>query len=442
MGSASERGRRDLTEIFMAAVRAVEPGHLVASRLRRNGSEAAVRLDENRWLRRNGPLVVVGVGKAAAKMAAGCESVLDPRILRGMVIVPDGCAEVLSGLETMVGGHPVPDQRSARATERLCALLRSASSGPVLCLISGGASSLLVRPRPRVTLAEKIDTSRLLLGSGCSISQFNAVRKHLSTVKGGGFLRLTSARPIVTLILSDVIGDDPQTVGSGPAVPDSTTFEDAAEVFDRFALTARVPPSVRSLIAAGCRGEVPETVKPGDPEAGGVEAVVVGSNRDARAGAAREAARLGYRPIVMDEPLSGDTTTCARGWLRSAKMRIAESGDTPCCVIAGGETTVKVGGSGRGGRNCEFALALVEPIAAEPVQVLSAGTDGIDGPTDAAGAFVAGDARSRAQRHGLNADAMLADNDSYTFFDRLGDLLRTGPTGTNVMDLKLAIYPG
>jgi glycerate 2-kinase len=436
MALGAAQGRDDLIRIFDAAIDAVEPCRLVRSYLRANRFGRCNRLDG----RDPGEgVLVVGAGKAAARMAAGCEAALAPRRVGGLVIVPDGYEAELSGIEIAVAGHPIPDERGARATSRVCELLRGADAGPVLCLVSGGASSLLVRPRFPLTLAEKIETNRLLLRSGCAIDEINAVRKHLSDVKGGGLLRFCMSRPVVTLLLSDVIGDQPETIGSGPTVADSTTFLRAKEILDRFELMRKVPPSVREIISAGALGNVRESVKSGDSETDGTVATVIGSNRDALAGAARKAERLGYRPIVMATPVSGDTAVAARKWFASVRARLTESNDTPCCVIAGGETTVDVKGSGRGGRNCEFSLALADLLEAKRILVLSAGTDGIDGPTDAAGAFVGPDTQLRAERRGLDSINMLASNDSYTFFEALGDLFRPGPTGTNVMDLKLAL---
>jgi glycerate-2-kinase len=380
--------------------------------------------------------MVVGAGKAAAGMAAGCEVALGAHRVGGIVIVADGCEARLESILLRVAGHPIPDVRGADATDELCRVLAAAAERPVLGLISGGASSLLIRPRPHVALAEKVEVNRLLLASGADIAEVNAVRKHLSAVKGGGLLRLTRARPMVTLVLSDVVGDDPGIVGSGPTTPDPSTFAEAIRVLQKFDLLERVAPSVRDLLDRGRRGAAPETVKPGDPEAAATATVVIGNNRLALAAAADAARRLGYEPLLDEAPLLGDTRDAARRWLH--KLRGGIEG-ARACAITGGETTVTVRGQGRGGRNQEFALALVEPLAGAEVAVLSAGTDGIDGPTDAAGAFVDGGSRDRALALGLDPSAALAANDSYGFFDRLGDLLRCGPTGTNVMDIKLAV---
>lgn len=374
-------------------------------------------------------------------MAAGVEEALTAERVRGVVVTAAGCEVPLGSIRIAVGSHPLPDRHSLTATGELVDALRtpSADDSLLLCLVSGGASSLLAQPRPPLSLADKLTVHHLLLASGADIDAINTVRKHLSLVKGGGFLRLAGGRPVRTLILSDVIGDDPSVIGSGPSVPDPTTYADALAVLDRFALRARVPPAARALLEAGARGEIAETVKAGDAEAERAEAAVIGTNRIARQAAAERAAELGYETMVDDHELSGDTAVAGRRW---AEGLAALPAGRRWCVVAGGETTVVVRGGGRGGRNQEFALAAAEVITGLPIALLSAGTDGIDGPTDAAGAIADGQSAARARALGLDPGRTLADNDSYPYFDRLGDLLRTGPTGTNVMDLKLAVAVG
>ena len=384
-------------------------------------------------------MLVVGAGKAAAGMAAGVEQQLGPERTVGVVVTAPGCGDGPRSVRVVFGSHPLPDQRSLDATAALIDAIRHDGVAPVLCLISGGASSLLVQPRPPVSLADKLATHLLLLESGADIEAVNTVRKHLSMVKGGGLLRLSGGRAVRTLILSDVIGDDPSVIGSGPSVPDPTTYSDALAVLDRRALRGRVPATVRALLEAGAGGAAEETLKPGEIDPARVDVAVVGSNRVARAAAARRAAALGYEPIIDECEVAGDTTTAAQRW---AGQIAALPADRRWCAIAGGETTVVVRGQGHGGRNQEFALVAAQAIEGMPIALLSAGTDGIDGPTDAAGAMADGWSMIRVRSVGLDPTRALADNDSYRFFDRLGDLLRIGPTGTNVMDLKLAVQVG
>jgi glycerate-2-kinase len=382
-----------------------------------------------------GRILVVGAGKAAARMAAGCEAALGPARFHGLVIVPDECGVDLESIDVRFAGHPVPDGRGVAATAELCRRLDSAPGDAVLALVSGGASSLLVQPRAPLTLAEKVEVNRLLLSSGADIGEFNTVRKHLSAVKGGGLLRRSRGRRVLTLVLSDVVGNDPTIIGSGPTVPDPTTFGDALGIVRRYAIDDKIAPAALALLERGVRGEVEETVKPGESVVAG-EVAIIGDNRRALSAAVDEAKRLGYEALLEARSLEGDTTVTARRWLRDIRGRVE---GRRRCAVAGGETTVAVHGTGRGGRNQEFALALVELLDGAAMCVLSAGSDGVDGPTDAAGAFVDGRTAPRALTLGLDPAVALAANDSYGFFDRLGDLFRCGPTGTNVMDIKLAV---
>jgi len=423
-----DSARRDLTRLFQAAVAAVEPAELVERHLRGVGTPF------------DGDLAVVGAGKGAGRMAAGVEASRGPDRVAGVVVVPRGSATALAAIRLAFASHPLPDELSLRAGAELCRVAQQLSPrAPVLCLIGGGASSLLVQPRPPLSLQDKLATNRLLLECGAEIAEINTVRKHLSTVKGGGLARRAGPRPILTLALSDVIGDDPSVIGSGPCMPDPSTYADALAVLARYGLTERVPSRVRHLLDGGVRGEIEETLKPLDPAAGELATHVIGSNRLAVDAAARAAQKLGYESVVDVEPLMGDTAASALAW---AKRLTQSSPVGRWCRIAGGETTVAVRGRGLGGRNQEFALAMVRALAGKPIAVLSAGTDGTDGPTDAAGAFVDGQTAARAAALGLSPEAALAQNDSYPFFARLGDLLRCGPTGTNVMDVKIALGVG
>jgi len=298
----------------------------------------------------------------------------------------------------------------------------------------------MVCPRPPVTLADKSEINRLLLECGADIHELNTVRKHLSQVKGGGLLRAARV-PMVGLLISDVVGDDPGTIGSGPSAPDPTTFADAAAVLERYGLMGRAPAAVVQVLSGGRAGRGAETVKPDSAVARRGVNVVIASNRTALAAAARAAAARGWPVHLEAQPLTGDTTAAARQFGARVRALAASRPQQALCVLGGGETTVRVRGPGRGGRNQEFALALAPDICGSDIVVLSAGTDGIDGPTDAAGAFVDGTTLQRAAARGLSADAALADNDAYPFFSSLGDLFCCGPTGTNVMDLKIALVP-
>ena len=438
--TSPEQLRATARAIFNAAVAAVDPARLVGGCLQRERQTVRVIVDGRAVGQWTGPTLVIGAGKGAARMAAGCERALGKEALGGRVIVADGCAVPLETVVVEDAGHPLPDRRGLKATRRLLAALSAARTGGVLCLISGGASSLLVSPRPPVTLDDKIATTLLLLQCGASIGEISAVRKHLSAVKGGGLLRRTNL-PLVAVLLSDVPGDDPSTIGSGPAVPDPTTFAGALAIMERYGVVDRAPAAVIDLLRRGAAGLEEESLKSDDAAATRAVNVVIGSNRTALDGAARAAVASGCDVAVDPAVMVGDTTEAAAAFASRITAALGHPRPRPLCLLAGGETTVRVRGTGRGGRNQEFALALVTAMAGQPVAVLSAGTDGIDGPTPAAGAFVDGESLLRAQARGLDPGMALANNDSYSFFAALDDLLICGPTGTNVMDLKVALLP-
>jgi glycerate 2-kinase len=417
--------RRDARAILKAALAAANPAAMVETALR-----------SRRELDRYEHIFVVGAGKAGGTMAHAAERVLGRRITAGCVAVKDGDAAKSRRIELRASGHPVPDERGVAAAGRIAELCSGA--GPrdlVLCLLSGGASALLPAPAPPVTLAEKQETTKLLLSSGATIHQINAVRKHISSIKGGRLAKLAALARVVTLALSDVVGDQLDVIGSGPTAPDASTFADALAVLDRFSLRARVPKSVREKLEAGLE----ETPKPGDPMFEKVENLIVGSNQKALEAAAGKAKALGHRTLILASTIEGETCDVARMHAAIARQ-IREYGQPlkpPACVISGGETTVTIRGEGKGGRNQEFALAAAIDIAGlEKTLILSAGTDGTDGPTDAAGAIADGETCSRST---IDAAQALAQNHSYPFFEKLGDLIITGSTGTNVMDLHLLL---
>ena len=337
--------------------------------------------------------------------------------------------------------HPLPDGRSVRLAERALAIARAAAADDLLLvLLSGGASSLLAVPAAGLTLDDKRATIRRLLLAGASIHELNAVRKHISGIKGGQLAAATPAR-VVALLISDVVGDDPAVIASGPTVGDPSTFAEAFAVLERCGGAASYPPAVGERLRRGRGGEIAETPRPGGAPLARAETRIVGRLRDAVLGAAATAASLGYRCVLIDEPIVGEARLAAGQVAAQARAALATGG--PACVISGGETTVTVRGDGRGGRNQELALALA-PLLRDmggTVAALSAGTDGVDGPTDAAGAYVDGTTLTRAAAAGLDPAGALDHNNSHEFFDRLGDLLRTGPTGANVGDLQIVICP-
>ncbi len=389
-----------------------------------------------------GALRVVAAGKAARAMARAFTAWAGPRCVGGLVVAPPGGpgARPVPGLEEIVASHPAPDGRSEDAGRRALALARAAAAAgdTLVVLLSGGASSLMALAAPGLALEDKSEASRALMHAGAAIDELNAVRKHLSAIKGGRLAAAAGAT--VTLAISDVVApvaDDPCVIGSGPTVPDPTTFADALAALDRFALRGRVPPAVVALLERGANGEVDETIKAGDARLARASFHLIGSRLDALAGARERAAALGYTVVEVPEPLVGEAREAGARLAR----RAAAAGAPRVCLLAAGETTVRVRGRGRGGRNQELALAAArEGLGPREWVLASAGTDGVDGPTDAAGAIVDPTTLARAEAIGLDARRFLADNDVYRFFEPLGDLIRTGPTGTNVGDVQVVLF--
>jgi glycerate 2-kinase len=426
---------RDALRIFHAALKAADPAEAVLRhvKLTRNVLTAGRKRYHLEKFRN---VYVIGAGKASAQMAQPIERLLGKRICGGLINVKYDHTVRLRRIALNEGGHPIPDRKGEVGARRIADIARQA--GPddlVVCLISGGASALLPLPAPPVTLKEKQETTRLLLHCGANIHELNCVRKHISAVKGGQLAQLAWPATVLTLILSDVIGDDLDVIGSGPTVPDRSTFADARAILSKYGIAGKVPAAVRERLSENAS----ETPKPGDKIFEHVQNLIVGSNRLAVDAAAEQARALGYHTLVLSTFIEGETRDVARVHAAIAK-EIRASGrpvKLPACVISGGETTVTIRGNGQGGRNQEFALAAALDIAGlKDVVILSAGTDGTDGPTDAAGAIADGSTIARA---GLDAAGYLANNDSYNFFEKLGDLIKTGPTGTNVADVRILL---
>jgi len=434
--------KQDAIDIFMAGVAAVDPGRAVRSHLQFTGDELLAGEHRLR-LSPDSRVFVVGAGKAGAPMARAVEDILGDRLHRGLVVVKYGHTMPLKRVQIAEAAHPVPDEAGINAAENMREMLGETTDRDlVVCLISGGGSALLPYPAAPVTLSDKQTVTQLLLESGAEIGEINCVRKHLSLVKGGGLARWAYPARVITLILSDVVGDPLDVIASGPTVGDPTTFEDASSILKHRGLEDRIPDTVRKYLADGAAGRHRETPKPGDSELAGVVNLLVATHSIA-VNAARETARaLGYNTKVLSSSITGDTGKAAAE--HAAMAAEIHARDTPvarpACVLSGGETTVIIKGSGKGGRNQEFALAAAPVIdGLEDTLILSGGTDGTDGPTDAAGAIADGTTVQRALSAGLDLETFLADNDSYHFFKKLGDLLITGPTLTNVMDLRIIL---
>ncbi len=439
MNSDLKRGAR---QIFEAGLRAVDPREAVNKFLAVEGNmlrigEQELNLDSFRTI------LVIGAGKGSALMAQAVEEILGDRIGGGIVIVKYGYVAPLQRIRLVEAGHPTPDENGRRATKELVGLVeRLDTRDLVLLVLSGGGSALLPMPVTGITLAEKMTATNLLLKSGVPIQEMNAVRKHLSQVKGGQLARLVYPAMLVSFILSDVVGDPLDVIASGPTVGDPSTFEHCAEILDRYGLWQDLPTSVSLHLQEGVEGRVPETPKPDDPVFANTHAILVGTNLQALEAAATAAEELGYSSLILSSMIEGDTGEAARFHTALAR-EIVRSGHPlprPACLISGGETTVVVRGQGKGGRNQEFALvAAIGLDGVEGVCLLCGGTDGTDGPTDAAGAVVDGATVARALAKGLDPREFLARNDSYHFFEKLDDLVMTGPTNTNVMDLRVIL---
>lgn len=428
-------GRAAAAAIWEAALAAGDVTPLLEAALTRRGSSLAVG-DRSFDLTRVERLLVLGCGKAGAAMARAVEGLLGDRVSEGFVVVKDGYVVPTRRVAVAEAGHPVPDARGEAAATRLLALAAGAQAGDlVLFLVSGGGSALTPAPAPPVTLAEKQVVTRALLEAGATINELNAVRKHLSRFKGGQLARAAAPASVVTLVLSDVIGDPLDVIASGPTAPDPSTFADALAVLERRGLGDDVPQTVRERLAAGAGGEIAETPKPGDPLFARVSHHVIGNNALISAAAVQQARQLGYRTELLTRQLQGEAREVARDLVARARALTP-----PACLVAAGETTVTVRGRGRGGRCQEFALAAaLEMSAGDGLTVLAAGTDGTDGPTDAAGAVVDAQTVPCGRARGLDPEASLRDNDAHRFLEASGDLIICGPTNTNLLDLYLVL---
>jgi hydroxypyruvate reductase len=436
--------RDALLAIAEKAVSSVRPGPALQRAVRREGDRLTVdgvNYDLSRFRR----VLLLGAGKASASMALALEDILGDRLDFGLVVTKYGHGLDLRRTEVLEAGHPVPDEAGVAAADRLLELARSATERDlVLCAISGGASALVPAPVPPLTLAHKQETTRRLLGCGAPIEDVNAIRKHLSRFKGGGLAGALAPATVATLIISDVVGDGLDVIASGPTAPDRSTFADCLAVLDKYGLCSPAPDSVQRVLAGGAAGDLPETRKPGDPCFKHVQNVIVAGNAMALDGAARAARQRGYAPVIVDSAMQGEARDVARDLVRRAGEHCAGHCDPapPICLLSGGETTVTIHGTGKGGRNQEFALAAGLEMAAmgehgRRMAVLSLGTDGTDGPTDAAGAWVL--PGTLAPDLMPDARAALENNDAYEFFTRTGTLLKTGPTRTNVMDVAAVL---
>ncbi|MBD3240434.1 MAG: DUF4147 domain-containing protein [Chitinivibrionales bacterium] len=448
MGKHTMPMRQCLDAIFRAGVAAVEPRRAVCDSLRLDGGtlrvEAHAGVEHNYALDRYAHVHVVGCGKAGAAMAQGAVDVLGERIGQGVISTKYGHTGGFadSRIRVIEAGHPHPDASGLDAARQALALLeRSGSDGLVVALISGGGSALWPLPAEGITLKEKLATTDLLLGCGADIVQVNCVRKHLSAIKGGQAAKAASPSDVIVLVVSDVVGDPLDAIASGPFHPDPTTFGQALSVVREHGVEQRLPRSVRERLEHGVAGGIAETPKEGQECFRGVVHTICAGNTHALGAAAAKARELGMEARVLTAELQGDVSAAADYLMREVRQSVAKGVRRPVCLLSGGETTVRLGPDhGRGGRNQQLALEMalrLEGIGR--VAALCCGTDGTDGPTDAAGGVVDGSTVRMAAEHGLDVQRALRSNDAYPLLDTLGMLVRTGPTGTNVMDIQVVV---
>lgn len=434
--------RNDATGIFHAGLKAVNP-EIAVRRYCRLADGHLFVADKSYDLTRFNHLFVIGAGKASAPMARSIEDLLGERISKGIINVKYEHTAKLARIRLVEAGHPIPDENGKEGSRAILNLAKEAQKDDlVICLMSGGGSALLPLPAQNLTLKDKQATIKVLLACGATIHEINTIRKHTSAVKGGQLARAVYPATIISLILSDVVGDNLDVIASGPTVPDSSSFSDCMEIFSRYGIIKKLPPSVVRHIKTGISGKTSETSKIGDPAFSRTHNQIIGSNFEAIIAAKQKAEELGYQTLALSSMIQGETKDVAQvhGAIVREILKTGNPISPPACILSGGETTVTVTGSGLGGRNQEFSLAMAIDIAGnDTIIVLSAGTDGTDGPTDAAGAVADTYTCKRALSIGLDPKQFLTNNDSYHFFEQLGDLFMTGPTNTNVMDLRVAL---
>jgi glycerate-2-kinase len=425
------------TAVFRQAVAAVQPQFLIPKQIQiePDGLRIAGKLFH---LQKDSRIFVAGAGKASAAMAQALETVGMPYQLKGLVITKYGHSLPLQHIQVLEAGHPVPDNNGVNATQQMMELLSEVKTRDmVLFLLSGGASALLTDHPPGAGLEDVQTIFDLLLKSGASIHEMNTVRKHISAIKGGQLALQIYPATLCTLILSDVVGDDLDVIGSGPTVPDRSTFADTYAILEKYKLTRLLPPAIQKYLRQGLTGQIADTPKPGHPGFNNTYNYLVGSNSIALEAAARYAEEQGLHTTLLSSSVSGNAHTLAQAL---AQQAIRWTGPRPACLLMGGESTVTVTGNGLGGRNQQFALSAGITLQSHPhITILSAGTDGTDGPTDAAGAVVNAAIMQEATEQGLDPFKYLENNDAYHFFEQTSGLIKTGPTQTNVMDVMLAI---
>lgn len=438
----------DICRIMAEAINCVNAEEIMQKHVTYDANHLIV--DNTRYdLNNYEQIYVIGAGKACVPMAAALQKIIKNKITSGLIITKDGYVDIEninleSKVEILVASHPLPDQRNIKAASKLISFLSKINhTDLVILLLSGGGSALLMHPASGITLNDIGNTTAVLMRSGTSISEINTIRKHLDLFKGGGLIKFLASATVISLILSDVVGDCLDVIASGPAVGDPTTFVDAWKILQTYEVLDKIPTRVKNHIMNGIKGEIDETLKPGDPLLTKVKNVIVGRNTDAVNNAVILANLLGYHSKVLTTCLQGEAAQIGKTIAKEVNNMSSPSFlmSRPACLIAGGETTVTITGKGIGGRNQELALGAVEGLTGSNQIILSSlATDGGDGPTDAAGAVATNQTYLRGLDMGLNANDFLLNNDSYHYFNALGDLIKIGPTLTNVNDLVFIFF--
>jgi len=424
------------------ALNVVDPKQLMKSKLSLKNS--ILKVDGHSfYLKKFKNVYVIGGGKASGSMAEALEQILDQYITKGLVNIPHGNKHKTEIIKLHEASHPIPDKSGVEGTRRMLKIAEQAKKEDlVICLISGGGSSLMPLPRDGITINDKRELTNMLLKCGATINEINTVRKHISDFKGGWFAKKAYPATVLNLILSDVVGDPLDFIASGPTVPDSTTFSEAIKVLKKHGLWDKAPASIKKVLSSGEKGLIPETPKANDKAFKKVYNVIIGNNTFASLAALEQLRSATLNTLLLTSSLEGEARHVGV-MLASIAREVVTSGNPipkPAGIIAGGETTVTVTGKGLGGRNQEISLAAALRMGGmDGVVVASLSTDGVDGPTDAAGAIVDGKTMSRAEEMDLNPEEFLAENDSYNFFSKLGDLIFTDPTGTNVNDVSVIV---
>jgi len=444
----------DLLAIVESAVQSVDPYKALKNTCTIDGKYFEIedgvfqtKKGNNRGLYRfdlsKGKTIVVGAGKAASRMAMAMEEILGQHLHEGLIVTKYGHTAPLKKIRQIEAGHPIPDENGMRGAQEIESILNNTSEkDTVFVLVSGGGSALLTYPPPTISLKDKQDTTNLLLSCGATIHEMNTIRKHLSKIKGGQLAKMATPATVVTLILSDVIGDDLSVIASGPTAPDDSSYQDALRILQHYDMLDTIPSQVKGHLEKGAEGKIPETPTRQDPLFEKVFFKFVGSNQIALQAAAKKAESLGYTPLILTNAACGEAREIAKYFAAIAKQLVVyqQPLTPPACILSGGEPTVTLKGKGKGGRNQEFTLAAGLEIAGYTnVLIASIGTDGTDGPTDAAGGFTDGEMLSKAKAMNLDPATYLENNNAYPFLEKTGYLVKTGPTGTNVMDIHIIL---